>query len=125
MTEELLKDYINTVQGILRKNLRKHIGMEFHVYPAKQGGVVEVKLGKDTIDKVFYEKIEANVNDILKYVPQKLISGDIDRVQLVGTNISLEGDRILFIKGQDSEWGSDAAKEDIARILNVEPVTSS
>ena len=125
MTEDALKAYVATVQAILKKNLQKHVGMELHVYQANQGGVVEIKLARDTADRVVYEKHEESVNNILKRVNQRLVGGDIDSVQLLGTNISLEGDRILFIKGQGSEWGIDAAKDDVARVLNVEGGASS
>lgn len=125
MTQEEIEKYSAFISEMLKKHLRKSIGMQLHVYPAQKGGVVEVTFGKDLKDKVVYEKQEKNVNDVLRHVPQKLISGDINQVKFLGTNISLEGNRILFIKGEDSKWDRDAATEDVNRVLNLEQKTSS
>lgn len=122
MENKELEEYTTLIQNTLKKNLSKRIGIKLHVYPARKGGVVEVTLGKDLglDNKVNVEGLQSTVNVILKKVPQKLITGNLDSIQFMGTSISLEDNRILLIKGDDTKWGKAEAKQDIAKVLTTQ-----
>ncbi|CAG35050.1 hypothetical protein [Desulfotalea psychrophila] len=115
----IINKYIEKIQKVLKPRLRRDIGMNIIVYPAKmQGGVVEVKLESGLQDDYSVKDTYETVNEILKVVPQRLVSGNIDGVTFGGTNISMEENRILFIKGEDTDWSEGDADKDIGKVLN-------
>lgn len=73
-----------------------------------------------------YEETSATVNDTLRLIDQKLVGGNIDGIVFKGTNISLEPDRILLIKGEDdeNEWSDQSARHDVERIVTPFPKAS-
>ncbi|HFD31239.1 MAG TPA: hypothetical protein ENJ28_00805 [Gammaproteobacteria bacterium] len=119
MKEDLYKKYANYLTKALKPHLQKNIGLDVSVYPSPEGGVFEIKLGKSRDSSIILNKPESSLNEILKHVPQRLVSGNLDGVKLLGTNISMEGDRILFIKGEGADWDESDASENIGRVLEI------
>ena len=50
-----------------------------------------------------------------------MIGGNIEGVKFGGTNLYLEGNRILIIKGEDdpSSWSNNAVIEDVQRVVST------
>ncbi len=63
--------------------------------------------------------IEESVNLALNKIEQRMFRGNIDGLKFAGTNISMEPNRIILIKGEDtkSEWNDKGARKDVKRIL--------
>lgn len=117
-----IERYLKFFGRRLSERLKPGIAYDCNVYPTNGPGAVLEFLFRSGIDnKVEYKPAEETVSSALVHVPQKLVGGNISGIQFSGTNISLEGNRILLIKGEDSEqdWDSVAAKNDISRIFHT------
>lgn len=119
MKDDQYKKYAEYIAKALKPHLQKKIGFEFNVYPSPEGGVFELNLGEGLGGNVVLKKPSSSLNEILKHVPQKLVSGNLDGVKLLGTNISMEGNRIIFIKGEGSEWDEKDASGNVTRVLGL------
>lgn len=121
--KELLKKYAVKFSSGLTHKLRSDVQPDLVIHPTTgTGAVVEVKLVKAHRRKagvVTFEADAPSVNHVLKKIPQKFIAGNIDNVQFSGTNISLEGNRILLIKGDDQHWSESDAAADLSRVLGA------
>lgn len=121
--KEEISVYANKLLQELKPKLGKDVQADFIIYPASgRGAVVEVKLkrgGHQAPKWITFEPDAPSVNEVLKTIPQKFVGGNIDTVQFSGTNISLEENRILFIKGDDQHWAESDAIEDISRVLGA------
>ena len=121
---ETIERYLKFFGRRLSERLKPGIAFDCNVYPASgSGAVLEFLLRPGSSNKVEFRPVEETVNSVLEHIPQKLVGGNISGIQFSGTNISLEGNRILLIKGEDSEqsWDSIAAKNDIKRIFHTHP----
>jgi hypothetical protein len=63
--------------------------------------------------------IEQTINKALTNIQQRMFGGNLDGIKFGGTNISMEPNRIILIKGEDEnpEWSDQAAQNDVKRIL--------
>jgi len=118
-----LTAYANKLFQELRPRLQKDVEADMVIYPTSgRGAVVEVKLQRgrgQAAKKMKFEEDSPTINHVLKKIPQRLIGGNIDAVQFSGTNISLEENRILLIKGDDQHWSESDAVADISRVLDA------
>lgn len=119
MEKNKYQKYADYLALALKPHLQKKIGYEVHVYPSPEGGVVELKLGEGLSGPVVLEHDFSSLNEILKQVPQRFVAGNLDGVKLLGTNISMEGNRILFIKGEGSEWDEKDASGSVERVIEL------
>jgi hypothetical protein len=104
--------------------LKPGIGISSKIFPVKsEGAILEFSLGSGAKNDDEYMPSEETVNVILKKIEQNLVGGNIDAIKFGGTNISMERDRILLIKGEDapSEWSDEGARKDVKRILTTLP----
>lgn len=122
--KEQLKKYAVKFANELRPRLRSDVQADMVIYPASgQGAIVEVKLIRGVrrnANSVHFETEAPSVNYVLKKIPQRFVGGNIDGVQFAGTNISLEGNRILLIKGDDQHWSESDALADLSRVLGAQ-----
>lgn len=111
----------------LKPKLRSDVDVSITVYPAEQGGgVVEVQLIPNAKASARKRKsrgikilpVKATINDVLEVVPQRIVSGNLKGVQFQGTNISLENNRIVLIKGDNEYWTENDADSDVGKIIN-------
>jgi hypothetical protein len=117
-----IQSYINNFRRHISRFLKPGVGLSCKVYPAKgEGAVVEFTLGPNVPNEDKFDSSYDTVNTALKTVPQHMIGGNIDAVKFGGTNISMEPDRILLIKGEDAVnlWDDAAAHDDVSRIVAV------
>ncbi|BCR30364.1 hypothetical protein KAM448_43270 [Aeromonas caviae] len=121
--KEKINKYATQLISELNPRLGSDIQVNIVIYtPKSNGGVVEVKLdrtNKKEIKKIKFDQSYSNVNNILNKIPQKFISGDLGNIKFSGTNISLEDNRILVIKGDDEHWSESDAKKDINSVFHA------
>ena len=117
-----LQEYINNFRRHITPYLKPGVGLTCVSTPAfGQGAVVEFKMAPQVKNEDYFNQAKGTVNDIIKGIPQKLVGGNIDAVRFSGTNISMEPDRIIIIKGEDDPnlYNDKGAKEDVERIVSL------
>jgi hypothetical protein len=119
-----IQKYINNFRRFIAPNLKSGIGIACKVIPVKSdGAILEFSLGSDVLNDDKYMDIEESVNAALKKIQQRMFGGNLDGIRFAGTNISMEPNRIILIKGDDtvSEWNEKSAEKDVKRILTPLP----
>lgn len=117
-----LKKYAELFKRNLAKFLSPGISISTVIYPVEQeGAVFEFLLNREGLG---YEKVERprkTVGTVLSEIPQRMIGGNLDSVRFGGTNLYLEGNRILVIKGEDtpSAWNGNAIISDVERVVST------
>jgi len=115
-----IQRYINNFRRHLSPNLKPGIGLSCKAYPVVgEGAVLEFKIGENISNSDQFEKNFETVNAVLKIVPQKMVGGNIDAIWFAGTNISMEQNRIIIIKGDDNidQWNDEGAQRDVQNIV--------
>jgi len=115
-----IQKYINNFRRFIAPNLKPGIGIACKVIPVKsEGAILEFIPGPDILNEDKYMDIEETVNSALKKIEQRMFGGNLDGLRFAGTNISMEPNRIILIKGDDtkSEWNEKGARKDVKRIL--------
>ncbi|MBU1208085.1 MAG: hypothetical protein KKH04_14340 [Proteobacteria bacterium] len=117
---ETIQAYVNNFRRHISPNLKPGIGLSCKIYPAQRGGaVLEFSIGPNIANEDHFEAAMESVNAILKVVPQRMVGGNIDALRFGGTNISMEPNRILIIKGEDiaTLWSDEGAQSDVEKII--------
>lgn len=118
--KKTIQNYINNFRRHFAPYLKPGVGLASKVFPANSdGAIVEFLLGPDVKNDDEYMPIEETVNAALKKIEQKMFGGNLDGIRFGGTNISMEPNRIVLIKGGDtpSEWSDEGASNDAKRIV--------
>ena len=78
-------------------------------------------MNKNNDSTEIVKKSSFSIGTGLKAVNQKIINGNLDNVRFGGTNIALEDNRILVIKGEDSpeHWTGSAVLNDVKRVVSI------
>jgi hypothetical protein len=124
--KHLIQRYLNNFRRRIAPYLRPGVGMRVTVHPAQQrGGVIEVALGSLEENDDRHLAPCKTINEALRHVRQHAFGGDLDAFRFEGTNIIMEPNRIILIKGSDKkgEWNDQAVERDIKRILQPEPAS--
>jgi hypothetical protein len=119
--QKKLKKYTGSLISGLSKYIKKGMQISATVHPASdEGAVIELVIEEKKKSEISFLASVPRVNDTLEKVDQRLIGGDIQGVSFRGTNLYMEGSRILIIKGEDThgEWSNAAVSEDIKRIVS-------
>jgi hypothetical protein len=117
-----LKKYVELFKKNISRYLADGIDISSTIYPVEsEGAVFEFLLNNTNDNNEVIEKARPTVGRVLSEIPQKLIGGNIDGVRFRGTNLYLEGNRILIIKGEDdaSSWSGNAVIEDVQRVVST------
>ncbi len=117
---KIIQIYINNFRRHIAPFLKPSIGLACKVYPVeKEGAILEFVLGSDVENDDKYLTVKETVNAALKHVEQKMFGGNLDGIKFGGTNISMEPERIVLIKGEDNDslWNDAGAKHDVQQIL--------
>jgi hypothetical protein len=92
------------------------------IYPVEaDGAVFEFLFNNENDTSENIDSLRPTVGRVLSEIPQRLVSGNIEGVKFGGTNLYLEGNRILIIKGEDdpSGWSGTAIMEDVQRVVST------
>jgi hypothetical protein len=121
---ETIQSYVNNFRRHISPYLKPGIGLSFRIYPARQeGAVLEISIGQNISNEDHFETMAPSANAALSRVPhQRIVGGNIDAFKFGGTNISMEPNRIVLIKGEDDAdlWNDQAAKNDVERIVGTQ-----
>ncbi|EGR0063719.1 hypothetical protein LH716_004271 [Vibrio vulnificus] len=117
-----LEKYTELFLRNLQKFLAPGVSIKTKIYPVEaQGAVFEFTFNRDDKDTIEFASVMPTVGHVLSVVPQRMIAGNIQGVTFGGTNIYMEGDRLLLIKGEDSKssWDGNAANDDVRRVAST------
>ncbi len=119
--QKLLKRYASRFIERLKPSIRSGYEIAVKIYPANSlGAILEFEINETNKSSLHVQQTVDSVNAALKGIEQRIIGGNIDLVKFSGTNVYLEGNRILLIKGEDDQksWSNAAVEDDIQRILS-------
>ena len=117
----LLTRYVSDLRRYLSPHLKPGIALETYVHPAREtGAVIEIRpvQGGLSRDQIAPEK--NTVLEILTGMRQNFVHASPgSNIRFGGTNIYLDPEKILLIKGEDSPnvWNGDAAQDDVKRLV--------
>lgn len=117
-----LRKYAELLKKNLSGFLAHGISIDTTIYPVNQDGAVfEFIFNNENKKLVNVAPPSETVSDVLAKVPQKLIAGNLSNVTFSGTNIYMEDNRLLLIKGDEEakEWDGNAAKKDAMRVIST------
>ena len=116
-----LNSYTNSFISELKSHLKKGFRVSAKIYPASgEGAIIEFLIHDKYRSDISDMKVVSKINDTLKKIDQKMIGGNIDGVTFKGTNLYMDGQRIVVIKGEDEHrfWTKRAAKDDVDRVTS-------
>ena len=123
MKDEIkINNYVSALSQQLSSRLVEGVDIKTIVHPVNQeGAVIEIVLEKGTGGGIEYQDATETVNDAASTVSQNLVTGDLSGITFSGTNISMQDNRIVLIKGgdADNEWNTSSAASDLNRIFNL------
>lgn len=109
------EEYGSSFMDNIKRILKPGIGAEITSYLSKiDGSLIYFQLRPGDI--TFKHKIieDKGISEALKEIPQKAFGGDLSGIKFAGTNTIIEGNKIIFIKGDNTKdlWNSEIAKND-------------
>ena len=116
-----LKKYVELFKRNINQFLAPDVDIKTTIYPVEaEGAVFEFVFNRSNDSTETVEKIRPTVGSVLSKIPQRLVTGNIEGIKFGGTNLFLEGDRILVIKGEDDQesWSGTAIIEDVKRVVS-------
>jgi hypothetical protein len=119
--QKQLKKYTNAFIDALSPYLRKGFNVSATIHPASgEGAVIEFEIHEGRRSDITIVSAVPRVNDTLGEIPQSMIGGNIQGVTFRGTNLYMEGQRVVIIKGEDEHtlWSNRAASEDVGRVVS-------
>jgi len=117
-----LKLYAELFKKKLNPFLAPGVSIRTTIYPVQsEGAVFEFILNKSSDDAEIVDAERSTVGKVLLDIPQRIVGGNIDAVWFRGTNLSLEGNRVLLIKGEDdpNSWSTESVIEDVKRVVST------
>lgn len=117
-----LKKYVELFKRNISQYVTEGIDIRSTIYPVEsEGAVFEFLLNNNEDKSETFKPPQPTVGRVLSEIPQKMIGGNIENVKFGGTNLYLEGNRILVIKGEDapSSWSGNAVIEDVQRVVST------
>ena len=117
-----LKIYAELFKEKFSPFLAPGVSIKTTIYPVEsEGAVFEFFLNKSRDETEVVDATRPTIGKILSEIPQRIVGGDIEAVWFRGTNLSLEGNRILIIKGEDdpNSWSADAVSEDVKKVVST------
>ncbi len=118
--QTIIQTYINSFRKFLSPYLKPGIGVSCKVFPTEgQGAILEFVLGLNIKNEDTYMNPVPTINTALRDINLHGFGGNIETMRFVGTNISLENNRIILIKAEDriEEWNETVAQLDVNRII--------
>jgi hypothetical protein len=116
-----IQSYINNFRRHLSRYLKPRIGLSCKVYPVERpGAILEFQLGPDILNEDQYLPPYKSMSEALGELRQQAFGGNLAAFSFKGTNIILEENRLILIKGGDSpeEWDDRAAAADVKQIVS-------
>lgn len=121
LKQSKLNKYVDLFKRNISNYLASHVTIKTVVHPVSASGAVfEFFLNQEDDSRVIWSSVRPNIGKVLSEIPQNLISGNIESVSFKGTNLYLEGNRIVVIKGEDSasQWSGETVSNDVQRVVS-------
>ncbi|CAM4193273.1 hypothetical protein [Pseudoalteromonas maricaloris] len=119
--QKLLKKYANSFVSSIKPNIKSGYNISASIHPTNgRGATIEFEIVDSKKSKVSVAPAVESVNRTLATIEQRLIDGNIEGVTFAGTNVYMEGNRIVIIKGDDehSSWDNRAARADVQKVIS-------
>ncbi len=117
---QTIQQYINNFRRHLAPHMKPGVGLACTVFPAtSEGAILEFKIGPEIVNTDEFRPESKTVNEALANIPQRAFGGNLSGFRFAGTNVVMEDNRIVLIKGEDdpNQWNDSAAGADVKRIL--------
>lgn len=119
---EKIQRYINDFRRHLSRLVREGMGVSCRAFPTEGPGALlefTISPGIPSGDQIMETK--ETVNKALLAVPQRAFGGDLTGLVFSGTNLIAEDNRIILVKGEDSDesWNDADAKANVDRIIEA------
>lgn len=101
--------------------LAQGVSVSSKIHPVESGGAVfEFYLNDSSDESEAFQRVRKSVGQVLGEIPQRMFAGDPSHIKFGGTNLYLEGNRIVVIKGDDepASWQGDGIRNDVARVVS-------
>ena len=118
--KQTIQEYINNFRRRLAPYMRPGIGLACTVFPANsQGAILEFKIEPGISNTDEFRPESETVNEALTGIEQRAFGGNLSGFEFGGTNVIMQDNRIILVKGEDdpSQWNDSAADADLKRIL--------
>lgn len=119
--QKLLKKYTNSFVTSIQQNIKKGYSVSANIHPARgKGAIIEFEIKENRKSEIEVRPTVATVNKTLSSIKQNMIVGNIEGVTFAGTNLYMEGNRIVIIKGDDdnNSWNNRAAEDDVKKVIS-------
>ena len=117
-----LKKYVELFKRNINQFLAPGVDIKTTIYPVvAEGAVFEFVFNREQNSTESSDKVRPTIGSVLSAIPQRMVGGNIEGIKFGGTNLYLEGDRILVIKGDDDQasWSGSAVIEDVQRVVST------
>jgi hypothetical protein len=118
--ESKLKKYVELFTRKIATYLSQDISIKTVIHPVEsEGAIFEFFLGLNNEETVKFAPVQKTVGHALLSIPQNMISGTPENIKFGGTNLYLENNRVVVIKGDDAneEWSGTAIEKDVTRVV--------
>jgi hypothetical protein len=118
--ESKLKKYVELFTRKIATYLSKDINIKTVIHPVEgEGAIFEFFLGLNNEETIEFAPVQKTVGHALLSIPQNMISGAPENIKFSGTNLYLENNRVVLIKGDDTneEWSGIAIEKDVTRVV--------
>ena len=118
MEKQDIQKYINNFRRLFSSYLKPNVGMQTTVYPFDKGAIIVIELNIETLNKDDIRTKSNDIQDALKRTNLFESEKKEDIHNLVGTNIILIKNKVVFIKDNNlSEWTLNKVEQDIEKIV--------
>ena len=117
-----LKKYVELFKRNIKQFVAPDVEIKTVIYPVEaEGAVFEFTFNRNDDSTEKLDRTRPTIGSVLTDIPQRMVEGNIEGVKFGGTNLYLEGDRILVIKGEDDQesWSGNAIIEDVKRVVST------
>ncbi len=119
--QKKLKNYTNLFIDVLSPYLKKGFQLSATIHPAiGEGAIIEFEINEGKRSNITFNSARQTINEVLENIDQRLIGGNIQGLRFGGTNLYMEGQRIIIIKGEDDQeqWSNKAVIDDVNRVVS-------
>jgi len=116
-----LKKYANSFVSSIKASIKLGYNVSAKIHPTNgNGATIEFEINDSKKSQISIIKTVESVNKTLATIEQRMIGGNIDGVTFSGTNIYMDGNRIVIIKGDNehSSWNNSAAQKDVKKVIS-------
>lgn len=116
----IIQQYINNFRRHFAPYLRPSVGLACKVFPAvESGAILEFSIGSGISNTDEFRPASQTVNEALSGISQRAFGGNLAGFRFGGTNVVMEDNRIVLIKGEEDpeQWNDQAALADVKRIV--------